>query len=182
MKAKLNFRLITAAFIFAAVMFSFDAEAQRREYKQSEVRKQEKNRNDGRGNYHTPYNQGNKNYAHKNHKKDHSYHYDKHNKFSYNHPKYGHVYRRFDTTPVKIKHSHGNYYYHKGHYYHYHHGVGYVRVDFPRHLVFVDLPFRCERVRVGHQVYYRHGDLYFEHYGNGYRLAPRVGIHISAHF
>ena len=110
--------------------------------------------------------------------------YYKHNrKYAYHHPKYGHVYKRFHINPVRIHHhAHGDYYFYGGHYYRHHHGIGYVRIEIPRHMVFSHLPFQCELVRVGPQVYYRYGDMYFERYAHGYRLAPTVSIQFSAHF
>ena len=104
-------------------------------------------------------------------------------KYAYHHPKYGTVYSQFHFNPVKIHHhTHGDYYFYGGHYYRHHHGIGYVRIEVPRHMVFNHLPFQCELVRVGPHVYYRYGDMYFERYSHGYRLAPSIGIQISAHF
>ncbi|WP_159520167.1 hypothetical protein [Sunxiuqinia indica] len=111
-------------------------------------------------------------------------HYKYDRRYEYRHPKYGRVYSRFCENPMRIRHQHGDYYFYGGHYYRHHHGVGYVRVEFPTHLVFEHLPFHCDRFWVGDHLYYRHGDLVFEPYGYGYRIAPRInlGIHFSAHF
>ncbi|MGQ7868508.1 hypothetical protein [Sunxiuqinia sp. sy24] len=105
------------------------------------------------------------------------------NKHAYRHPKYGNVYRRFYADPVRVHHNHrGDYYFYGGHYYRHHRGVGYVRVEIPRHLVFGHLPFQCEVVRVGSSVYYRYGDLFFESYNRGYRIVPSIDIQLTAHF
>lgn len=124
------------------------------------------------------------------HSKKHHYskqqwnNYYKHDrKYAYHHPKYGNVYRQFHVNPVRIHHhAHGDYYFYGGHYYRHQHGIGYVRIEIPRHMVFTHLPFQCELVRVGPHVYYRYGDMYFERYSHGYRLAPSIGIQFSAHF
>ncbi len=112
---------------------------------------------------------------------DNYYKHDR--KYAYRHPQYGNVYRQFHVNPVRIHHhAHGDYYFYGGHYYRHHYGIGYVRIEIPRHMVFNHLPFQCELVRVGPYVYYRYGDMYFERYSHGYRLAPSIGIQFSAHF
>jgi hypothetical protein len=116
-------------------------------------------------------------------KKQWKNHYKHDRKYAYHHPKYGNVYRQFHVNPVRIHHhTHGDYYFYGGHYYRHHYGIGYVRIEIPRHMVFNHLPFQCELVRVGPHVYYRYGDMYFERYSHGYRLAPSIGIQFSAHF
>jgi len=138
--------------------------------------------------YYSGKNHQSKGYTHwnkldRNNKKYWNKHYKYDRKYAYHHPKYGHVYSRFHVNPVRIHHHvHGDYYFYGGHYYRHYHGIGYVQIEIPRHMVFNHLPFQCELVRVGPQVYYRYGDMYFERYSHGYRLAPSIGIQISAHF
>ncbi|MHA7110136.1 hypothetical protein ACRTDU_08430 [Sunxiuqinia elliptica] len=116
-----------------------------------------------------------KKYGHKH------YRYDR--RYEYNHPRYGHVYKRFYSKPVRVRHHHhGDFYFYGGHYYRHHRGVGYVRVEFPSHLVFDYLPFECEQVWVGPNAYYQYGDMVFERCDHGFRLAPKIDIHISTHF
>ncbi len=116
-----------------------------------------------------------KKYGHKH------YRYDR--RYEYNHPRYGHVYKRFYSKPVRVRHHHhGDFYFYGGHYYRHHRGVGYVRVEFPSHLVFDYLPFECEQVWVGPNAYFQYGDMVFERCDHGFRLAPKIDIHISTHF
>jgi|GEM_PF-5217383 len=100
---------------------------------------------------------------------DHRY---PHKVYTYRHPHYGTVYRSFNSAPVRFRHHDGYYYYHGGHYYQLYPEVGYVRVEVPRTVVFYELPPSVVRVRIGGQRYYRYGELVFERYDNGYRLAP----------
>lgn len=109
-------------------------------------------------------------------------HYRYNRRYEYHHPQYGHVYRRFHTSPIRLRYANGDIFFAAGNYYRYYRGVGYVRIAVPRNVVFYNLPFQCERVRVGPQVYYRYGNLVFERYNHGFRLAPSIGIHLSAHF
>ena len=128
--------------------------------------------------------------SHKYHKRHRDYkHYDRHydnrryqSNHSYRHPHYGTVYRKFYSSPMRLRHNDCNYYYHSGHYYRHHHGVGYVRVELPRRVVFERLPDRCERFSHRGHTYYRSGNIVFERYRNGYRMAPSLGIQLSAHF
>ena len=106
--------------------------------------------------------------------------YDK--RYEYNHPRYGHVYKRFHAQPIRVRHYNNDYYFYGGQCFHHYHGIGYVRIDFPRNLILVNLPFQCELIRVGHHAYYRYGDLVFERCDRGFRLAPSIGIQLSAHF
>lgn len=185
MKTKFNFRLIAAAIVFAAVMTSFNAEAQKREYRKDDHKKHEKyGRMEDRRTYNDSRDRDRDRHVYdvKKHKKDYTYRYDRPNRYEYHHPKYGHVYRKFHSTPVRMRHTQGDFYFYGGNYYRHYHGIGYVRVELPRNVIFVDLPFRVERVRHGNLVYYRHGDMYFERCEHGYRPAPRIGIQLSAHF
>lgn len=203
-------RLIVLMITLAAVMTGVNAEAQRREYRsersstkyekghraerKSQRREYQKPDRDkkwknDRGYHADQYAKSNKkdygkshNYSKQYHKKHYDNHYRYDKRYEYRHPKYGHVYKKFRSKPVRIHHHHGDYYFHSGHYYRHHPRIGYVRIEFPRHLVFASLPFHCELVRVGPHVYYRYGDLYFERFEHGFRLAPSVNIHLSAHF
>ena len=199
MKTK-KMRLIALMITFAAVMTGVNAQAQHREYhagrqnpaekRQEAVKKQDKRE------YHKPDTRRERESYSQHYRKperrdehgkwkgepkhyDH-YKYDK--RYEYEHPKYGHVYKHFHEKPIRLRHSHGDYYFYGGRYYNHVAGIGYVHVAFPRNLVYAELPFRCERVWVGHRVYYRYGDLFFERCDLGYRLAPNVSIHLSANF
>lgn len=203
MKTK-KMRLIALMITLAAVMTGVNAEAQKREYRpERESSKTEKRQQTdyksgkrayqkpdySKGNSYNSRQQANRHNEWDNHghsksyqKKHHDKHYKYDSRYEYHHPHYGHVYKNFRSKPVLIKHHHGDYYFHGGRYYSYRPGIGYIHVEMPRSLVFVDLPFRCERVWVGHRVYYRYNDLYFERCDAGYRLAPNVSIHLTAHF
>jgi len=102
--------------------------------------------------------------------------YSKKHNYSHNnyftHPKYGRVYQRFDHNPIVFRHSHGNYYYSGNNFYSYRKGVGYCVVEPPRNVYFRDLPFRCERVYVHGQAFYRNGDLFFNYSPRGYVIVP----------
>ncbi len=205
MKTNLNIKLIALTIAFAGVMTSFNAEAQRREYKKNSSEKYEKGHRDhDRGAYHSGKHDNRKEVdrrnddrrAYQNHKcndgdryrsRDRRYDWDDyssryHNRYEYHHPKYGHVYRKFQRNPIRLHHNHGDFYFYGGNYYRFYPRVGYVRVEVPRNLIFVDLPFRCERVRIGGIYYYRHNDILFERCDHGYRLAPGININLSAHF
>ena len=209
MKTK-KMRLIALMITLAAVMTGVNAEAQRREYRserdntrnekrqytERKINKKEYQKSDNNKNrkndrdYHAEQNAksnkhdqwGHQDYSNKYHKKNRDNHYKYDNRYEYRHPQYGHVYKKFRSNPIRIKHHNGDYYFYGGNYYHHHQGIGYVRVEIPRHLIFGNLPFHCERIRLGHHVYYRYGDLLFERCDYGYRIAPNVDIHLSAHF
>ena len=103
-------------------------------------------------------------------------------RYRYNHPHYGMVYKRFHHHPVRVRHYNRDYYFYGGQCFRYYNGIGYVRVDFPRNIVLVDLPFQYDRVWIGPHVYYRYGNMIFERCDRGYRLAPNINIQLSAHF
>lgn len=103
-------------------------------------------------------------------------------RYVYHHPRYGNVYRKFHSAPVRLHCNNGDFYYHGNHYYRYYPRVGYVRVEVPANYVFVDLPVNYSRVYVDGGWYYRSGDLYFERCANGYRLSPHFNVSFSAHF
>ncbi|MEN6452985.1 MAG: hypothetical protein ABFD10_01935, partial [Prolixibacteraceae bacterium] len=92
--------------------------------------------------------------------------------YTYRHPTYGTVYRSFNTVPVRLRCHDGYYYFHGGHYYRLYPNVGYVRAEIPRSVVFYEIPSNVVRVRIGGHRYYRYGELVFERYDDGYRLAP----------
>ncbi|MEL7589122.1 MAG: hypothetical protein AAGU19_20590 [Prolixibacteraceae bacterium] len=92
--------------------------------------------------------------------------------YTYHHPQYGTVYRSFTETPVRLRCERGYYYFHGGHYYQLYPNVGYVMVQVPRSMIFYEIPSHAVRIRVGGERYYRYGELVFERYNHGYRLAP----------
>ncbi|MGQ8336163.1 hypothetical protein ACUNWD_06390 [Sunxiuqinia sp. A32] len=201
MKTK-RIKLIALMITLAAVLTGFNAEAQKREYRSNkndnnkgkryqtenrqkrEYKKSERNyKGWGDVKKSKKYDKKNRDFAYKHNDRHFDYkYYDRHHDYRYHHPKYGTVYRKFHKAPLKLRHARGDYYFYGGHYYRYYSRIGYVRVELPRHLVFDRLPFNCEAYRVGHHTYYRHGDLMFERCDHGYRLAPSIGIQISAHF
>jgi hypothetical protein len=200
MKAN-KMRLIALMITLAAVMTGINAEAQRRETRSERQQPNVEKRQ------HADQKSSKREYQKPDYKKDRKYYSERHNKperqddhwnrqhqpksykhykydkrYEYDHPHYGHVYKNFRSKPVRIHHHHGDYYFYGGRYYSHRPGIGYVHVEIPRNLIFVDLPFHCQRVWVGPHVYYRYGDLYFERCDLGYRLAPNVSIHLSARF
>jgi hypothetical protein len=100
---------------------------------------------------------------------DHRY---PHEVYTYHHPHYGTVYRSFNSVPVRLRCHDGYYYFHGGHYYQLYPNVGYVRVEVPRTVIFYEIPSHAVRIRIGGHRYYRYGELVFERYHDGYRLAP----------
>ncbi len=183
MKTKMNFKLIAMVITIATAMTSINAEAQTRRYSNNNKTKQQKERvaeirkmdKKNQKQIQKSYKQ-----VQKNQKKLYNYQYNNNqNRYEYQHPQYGHVYRKFYTNPIKLRYNRGNVYFYGRNYYRFQRGVGYVRIVTPRNLVFVDLPFRLERVRLGTNTYYRHGDLVFERYSQGYRLAANVNLHFN---
>lgn len=203
-------RMIALMITLAAVMTGLNTEAQRREYRKSDnvdrnqkqyysehkknnkdYRKYDQHRNlkSTKKQYSNRYEKHKRN-EHLNHA-NRSQRYSKNNRYMknryenrsvYQHPRYGQVVRNFRTKPLRLKHHCGDYYFSGGNYYKYHPRVGYVHVELPRHMVFSHLPSHCEPIVIGHHVYYSHGDLLFEQFGQGYRLAPSFNIQLSAHF
>lgn len=185
MKTNIKYQVAALALVMGFVLMGFSAQAQR-----NESRKESKNeykyskkadkKYDNKSNYHSQ-----KDYRYNDHRNDGKYsnrkRYDD-SRFAYHHPKYGNVYKRFYETPVRLRYAHGDLYYHYGHYYKFYPRVGYVRVTVPSSYVFVDLPGRYERVHYGGHIYFRVGDIMFERYGQGYRLAPQFNLNISASF
>lgn len=90
----------------------------------------------------------------------------------FNHPKYGHVYSRFDRNPIVFRHNHDNYYYYGNNFYTYRKGVGYCVIAPPRNVYFNQLPETCRRVFINGQAYYRSGELYFQQSPRGYAIVP----------
>lgn len=124
---------------------------------------------------HSPYRQydydrhGNGKRTYRRYEEDHD---NPHKVYTYQHPRYGTVYRSFNTVPVRLRCQNGYYYFHGGHYYQLYPTVGYVRVEIPRSVVFYEIPSNVVKVRIGGHRYYRYGELVFERYNNAYRLAP----------
>lgn len=100
----------------------------------------------------------------------------------YHHPQYGNVYRKFYSTPIRLKHAHGDIFYHGGYYYNYYPRVGYVRISLPSSYVFVNLPGHCERFYDRGHAYFKYDNLVFEQCDHGYRLTPHFSLSLSAHF
>jgi hypothetical protein len=198
-------RLIALMITLAAVVTGLNAEAQRREarterknqktekrqftehkndkkeYKNSDKNKKWKSDRDDFANRNYQYwdkNDHRKKYPQKQWDKNYKYT----SRYEYVHPKYGHVYRKFNSSPIRLRYGQGDIFFFGSNYYRYYRGIGYVRIAIPRNVIFYDLPFQCELVRVGPQVYYRYGDLVFERCDRGFRLAPAIDIHLSAHF
>ena len=94
----------------------------------------------------------------------------KHHKHYYYHRDFGHVIRRFITSPVIFYHNNHRYYCHDGHFFKYRRGVGYVLVEIPFGLVFNQLPYDYEVVYINGYMYFRVGNLFFERNWDGYRL------------
>lgn len=189
MKAKFYFKLI-ALMLFATVI-GVNTEAQTRGNSASHSKKSEKAykkteksnsrhdatayRNDREDYERPPYREydydrhGNGKKVYRRYGDDHSY---PHKVYTYRHPGYGTVYRSFNATPVRLKCHDGYYYFHGGHYYRLYPNVGYVRVQLPSSVVFYEIPPNVVRVRIGGHRYYRYGELVFERFEEGYRLAP----------
>ncbi|WP_372775214.1 hypothetical protein [Mangrovibacterium sp.] len=189
MKTNLKYQIAAVAMIAGFGLVSFTAEAQKNDSKKAAKKeykyekKNERNSYDARSDYH---------YNSKNERKAYNYNRYQRNvvkskpyndqRYAYHHPHYGQVYRQFDYSPVRLKHAHGDFYYHSGSYYTYRPHVGYVRVATPSAFVFSSLPGQYKRVYFGGTPYYRVGDLVFERCSHGYRLAPQLNINLSARF
>lgn len=96
-----------------------------------------------------------------------SYTFHKHY-FFHNH--YGHVIRKFSIAPFIFVHNHNRYYCYDGHFFRYKRGIGYILVDMPFGFMFEYLPADYERVYINGYLYFRVGNLFFEHTGYGFRL------------
>lgn len=101
----------------------------------------------------------------------------------YEHPSYGRVYERFDYRPTVFHHDRDDYYYYGDHFYTYRRGIGYCVIEPPRDVYFRTLPVDCERVYVNGNIFFRHGDLFFQLSPRGYSIATSpVQLRISARF
>ncbi len=171
MKTKINYRIATILMTFVSVFWVTGVEAQPRYVPNSNASPNAyKNRGNGWMN------------SQKNKNQNNVYYYRDTNPYMYSHPQYGTVYREFRSNLVRLRYNNGYVYFHGGNYYRYRNNVGYVRIATPRNLVFVDLPVRAERVRMGGQVYFRYGDIVFERYQRGYRLASNVRLYVNINF
>lgn len=99
----------------------------------------------------------------------HQYSYRYH-KYYYHHNFYGHVIRRFVFAPQVFVHNHIRYYNYDGHFFRYYNRVGYVLVDIPFGLAFDYLPYDYEEVYINGYLYFRVGNLFFEHTNLGFQL------------
>lgn len=91
-------------------------------------------------------------------------------KYYYHHHYYGHVIRRFVYRPQIYIHNHIRYYGYDGYFFRHHRGVGYVLVDIPFGMAFEYLPGDYEKVYVNGYLYFRVGNLFFEHTNYGFQL------------
>jgi len=194
MHMKSNFYLRMTMFLVIAIAVGFTAEAQPRGNSSHGYKKSEKHGKSEKKKYReheTAYR-----YSESDHMPYRHYDYDRHGNgkkiyrryesghpaqvYTYRHPQYGLVYRSFNSVPVRLKYQGGYYYFHGGHYYRLYPEVGYVRVEAPRAVVFQEIPSHSVRVRIGGERYYRYGELVFERYDYGYRLAPpSVSINLN---
>ena len=178
MKAQIKFQIVALALILGFGLSSFSAQAERNELRKGNKKEYKYKKNDR------------KKYANKSYKYDDRKYYNRkpaqrhyeNERYAYHHPRYGNVYRQFNSEPIRLKHAHGDIYYHSGHYYSYRPQVGYVQIAMPYGYVFATLPGRYERVHSGGYVYFRVGDMMFERCGHGYRLAPQFNASFSARF
>lgn len=91
-------------------------------------------------------------------------------KYYYHHHYYGHVIRRFVYEPQIYIHNHIRYYCYDGYFFRYRRGVGYVLVDIPFGMAFEYLPNDYDRVFINGYLYFRVGNLFFEHTNYGFQL------------
>ncbi|MDP2337279.1 MAG: hypothetical protein Q8N05_12680 [Bacteroidota bacterium] len=132
-------------------------------------------------------NRDNRNYESRDNRDEYRPQYSQRNGYSrqnyYNHSQYGRVYNRFDRNPMVFEHSRGNYYYSGNNFYRYNDRIGYCRIEPPRNVYFRDLPFDCDRVYIGGQVFFRNGDLFFQLSRRGYVIVPSpIEFRFSARF
>ncbi len=92
------------------------------------------------------------------------------NKYYYHHNYYGHVMRKFEYRPQIYIHNNVKYYCYDGNFFRYHKGVGYVLVDMPFGMTFNYLPKDYEKVYINGYLYYRVGNVFFEHTNYGFQL------------
>jgi hypothetical protein len=90
----------------------------------------------------------------------------------YYHPRYGHVIRRFDVSPLIFSFSRGRLFYSDGCFFDYQPGIGYVAVDYPYNYLFTNLPAGNITVGFRGHVYFSVGNLFFEMHHGGFRLVP----------
>ena len=94
----------------------------------------------------------------------------RYNSYYYYDNYYGDVLRRFTYTPYVFVHNFRRYYCYNGHFFRYHRGVGYVLIDIPFGFSFEYLPANYERVYINGYLYFRVGNLFFEHSNLGFQL------------
>lgn len=185
MKTTIKYQIAAVALMMGLGLSSFSAQAQRydsgkankKEYKYSKHSNKKYNK---KKNYYSERDYRNERSNIRHYENNHCRYDD--SRYAYRHPQYGNVYKRFHEAPMRLKYAHGDLYYHGGNYYRYYPRVGYVRIAVPAGQVFVDLPGRYERVHYGGHLYFRVGDLTFEHCDHGYRLAPQFSLNLTAHF
>lgn len=94
----------------------------------------------------------------------------RHHKYYFHHSYYGHVIKRFVYKPAVFIHNHNRYYCYDGHFFRYRPGIGYILVDIPFGMYFEYIPDDYEMVRINGYLYFRVGNLFFEHTRTGYEL------------
>jgi len=199
MKIQSKCQIVAFLFMVGLGLNSFSAQAQRRESDRGDKKeyKYSKKNGDGKANRKEYYNSGNHRNDDRNQRacQDHRngnskkynmershYSPDKNERYAYHHPKYGNVYRHFYSKPVRLRHAHGDIYYHSGNYYTYYPNVGYVGIVAPGTYIFASLPGRYERFHSGGHLYFRVGNMVFERCQQGFRLAPHFDADFSARF
>jgi hypothetical protein len=178
MKTKNYLRQVLPVIAFSAILLAvpFDSDAQ----KQGKKDKHDKEYKEYRGSH----NGGYKYKSDDRHDREYRQKYSVKNRVNYyEHPRYGRVYERFDYSPVVFHSSRDDYYYYGDHFYVYKRGVGYCVAEPPRSSYFKRLPVECERVYVNGNVFFRHGELFFQLSPRGYvMVSAPVQIRISARF
>lgn len=194
MKTIDKLRIVLPVILFTALLFSA-TEANAQNHWKKEKNKHERNESRGRDNWgdrnYSNNNRGNRDYGYENdyrrddvryYRSDHDSRY-KNEARCFNHPRYGRVYQRFEYNPVVFHHNRDNYYYYGDNFYTYRRGVGYCEVEPPRNVYFRTLPDECERVYVNGNIFFRHGDLFFQLSPRGYSIATApIQVRISAQF
>lgn len=95
--------------------------------------------------------------------------------YYYHHNYYGHVISRFNYQPQVFVYNNNEYYNFDGNFFMYRPGIGYILVDIPLGMVFDYLPNSYEQVNINGYLYFRVGNLFFEHNGFGFELVHFPG-------
>ena len=95
--------------------------------------------------------------------------YFRNNRNYWYYPQYGHILRGFDHNPFLFYSGRIPFFLEDGFFYRYYNGIGYVWVEDPYNLWFNELPYEAVRVRIGGEIYFRLGNVYFEPGPRGFR-------------